>query len=225
MKYTLTSLAVLSLYATHIFASPIADLEERDEDCYMEWITVDGDAPTGSSASPIVSADAFSGAGKAIMRHSQYTTSTAAASAESSSSATAAAGALNSDGPVESANQSGSSAGAAPTSQAASSHAPSSIVVPPTAASSSAASSAATSAPSTGGSTGLSPGGKKAGISGFEGVTSKAAWNQFSSKISWYSDYTPNPADSGSIKGIGMVCFPALGSKPSTGQTRYMHQD
>lgn len=196
MRYLLNSLTVLSLYVTHIFASPVADLEVRNEDCYMEWITVYGDAPTSSSASPTLSTAALAGAGKPIMRHSRHTTSTVAASAASPSSATMAADALKSETPVEGATSYVSSSAAA--------------------ISSSATSSAASPPMSTGGSTGMSPGGKKAGISGFEGITSKAAWTQFTSKISWYSDYTPNPADSGSVKGIGMVRFPRLCHTPRT---------
>ena len=202
MKYSLTFLALLLLFTTYVLASPIVDLEERDEDCYMEWITVYGEAPTGSSASPALSAAALTGAGKPIMRHSRYTTSTSAAPAESSTSGTVVVDAVHTNAPVEVAKQyvklakAASSSDAAPSISSSSSTTSSSVV---------ASSSAVSPAPSTGGSTSLIPGGKKAGISGFEGVTTQAAWTQFTSKISWYSDYTPNPANYGSVKGIGMV--------------------
>lgn len=196
MKTSLSSVVLLSLYATHIVASPIADLEERDDDCYMEWVTVYGDAPTGSSASLSFPTAGLAGARRPFM--------------QSPSSVSVAAGTLQSNTPIEAAKQYESPEKGSSASEDAS------LATSSAAAGSSAAalSSTASSTPSKGGSTGLSPGGKKAGISGFEGVTSKAGWTQFTSKISWYSDYTPNPADSGSVKGIGMVSYLILSRSP-----------
>ena len=51
----------------------------------------------------------------------------------------------------------------------------------------------------------LTPNGKKAGVAGYQSITEKASWSQFTSHIGWYSDYWPNTPDSGSVTGIGMV--------------------
>ena len=54
-------------------------------------------------------------------------------------------------------------------------------------------------------STSLTPNGIKAGVAGYQSITDKSAWSQFTPHIGWYSDYWPNTPDSGSVSGIGMV--------------------
>jgi len=97
----------------------------------------------------------------------------------------------------------------------------SSAVAGPPSAVASAASSAAPVAAASGTTASLSPGGKKAGISGFKNIADQADWSKFTPHISWYSDYWPNTPDSGSVKGIGMVspeilalhlCYPSTSS-------------
>ncbi|KAK3676960.1 hypothetical protein LTR78_003165 [Recurvomyces mirabilis] len=93
----------------------------------------------------------------------------------------------------------------APASSAA--PAPSSYSSAPSSAASSAASSASSSAPAASGlSVGnLTPKGKKAGLSGYPGVTGKSSFASLAPYISWYSDYTANTPDSNGVMGIGML--------------------
>ena len=190
MKQSFFSLVLLLLTITHSFGSPFHHLEDDDddEDCYMEWMTIYGDerladlhgAPTG-----------------AVNPMTGLFGPTAATPASSTSVAAFGNGASDTLAATE-------------TYVASSPMISNAYATPPVPVASSSAvmssSPAASSAPpSTGGSTSLTPGGKKAGISGFEGVTTQSGWSQFANLISWYSDYTPSPQDSGSVKGVGMV--------------------
>lgn len=88
------------------------------------------------------------------------------------------------------------SAAAAPTSYAASSSYTSSA---------SAASSASVSASSGVSPSNLTPGGKKAGLSGYIGCQDTSAFTDLAPYISWYSDYTANTTDAQGVQGIGML--------------------
>ena len=50
--------------------------------------------------------------------------------------------------------------------------------------------------------------GIKAGLSGYLGVQSQAAFQQIAPHISWYSDYQANTTDVGDVAGVGMVRSP-----------------
>ncbi|KAF2862077.1 glycoside hydrolase family 128 protein [Piedraia hortae CBS 480.64] len=51
----------------------------------------------------------------------------------------------------------------------------------------------------------LVPNGKKAGLSGFPGISNISAFGQFAEHISWYSDYLPDTPDANGVMGIGML--------------------
>lgn len=179
---------LLSLYVACSSALDVRDPD--DEQCVIEYVTVYANGPaagTGSTASPstLPTSTAYHIPTHMPVPLKQAGASIGAQGSDGSSSSAVA--------PISIASSSGSTTAAAAeatydtTSSTQSSAAPSS------------------SAPSTGAKSNITPGGKKAGISGYGNIAMMADWSQFTPHISWYSDYTPNPPDSGDVKGIGMV--------------------
>ena len=175
----------------YVACSSALDIRDADdEQCVIEYVTVYGNGPpagTGSTASPSTLPISTT---YHIPTHMPVPLKQASASI----------GAQGSDGSSSSAGSPISIPSSSGSTTAAAAEATSDTTSPTQ---SSAAPSSST--PSTGAKSNITPGGKKAGISGYGNIAMMADWSQFTPHISWYSDYTPNPPDSGDVKGIGMV--------------------
>ena len=183
--------SLLSFYLACSSASALEVRDADDEQCVIEYVTVYANGPaagTGSTASPsaLPTTTAYH-----IPTHMPVPLKQASESVGAQSIGEGSSSAVSS---TIMASSSGSSTAAAAEASSAT----------PSSTQSSAAPSS--SAPSTAGAkSNITPGGKKAGISGYGNIAMMADWSQFTPHISWYSDYTPNPPDSGDVKGIGMV--------------------
>ena len=185
----LPHIAALLLSFSVACSSALDIRDADDEQCVIEYVTVYADGPavgTGSTASPstVPMSTTYH-----IPTHMPVPLKQASASVGTQGSDEGSSSAVSPTGIVSS---SGSTTAAAEATSAT-----------PSSTQSSAASSS--SASSTGAKSNITPGGKKAGISGYGNIAMMADWSQFTPHISWYSDYTPNPPDSGDVKGIGMV--------------------
>lgn len=174
-----TAALLLSFYVA--CASALAIRGADDEQCVIEYVTVYTNGPsagTGSTASPSTVSMSTT---YHIPTHMPVPLKQAGSSVDAQGSGE------------------GSSSAMPPTTAAAE-------ATSGTMASTQSSAASSSSAPSTAGTkSNITPGGKKAGISGYVNIAMKADWSQFTPHISWYSDYTPNPPDSGDVKGIGMV--------------------